>query len=230
MPGGGKGWEDTFRHLPAGRDRSIPEEQPWLNTIPCPLQAPLLWLCVHNVLKQGVLGPDDRAGGEGSDCKGLCSMLGCAGAWPRAALLPFTCALPALPDDCHGCKMQSEHPTMYQEWARTAPVATRSHDKPPLMASASQPSYQGHPAQGHPRVSQSCCHLSLVLICRALASILAPVSPMALPLMSRETRLVLLPRALSRTLVPSLRRDSATDSDWRGWKRDKEGTGEQGSR
>lgn len=70
---------------------------------------------------------------------------------------------------------------------------------------------------------QSCCYLSLVLICRALASILAPVSPMALPLMSRETRLVLLPRALSRTLVPSLRRDSATDSDWRGWKRDKEG-------
>lgn len=102
-------------------------------------------------------------------------------------------------------------------------MAIRSHDKPPLMASASQPSHQGHPAQGHPQVLQSCCYLSLVLICRALASILAPVSPMALPLMSRETRLVLLPRALSRTLVPSLRRDSATDSDWRGWKRNKEG-------
>lgn len=67
-----------------------------------------------------------------------------------------------------------------------------------------------------------CCYLSFVLICRALASILAPVSPMALPLMSRATRLVLLPRALSRTLVPSLRRDSATDRDWRGCKGDKE--------
>lgn len=30
-------------------------------------------------------------------------------------------------------------------------MATRSLDKPPLMASASQPSYQGHLAQGHPQ-------------------------------------------------------------------------------
>lgn len=30
-------------------------------------------------------------------------------------------------------------------------MAIRSHDKPPLTASASQPSHQGHPAQGHPQ-------------------------------------------------------------------------------
>ena len=100
-------------------------------------------------------------------------------------------------------------------------MVTRSHDKPPLMASAPQPGppYQGHLAQGGKgthRATWTCCYLSFVLICRALASILAPVSPMALPLMSRAMRLVLLPRALSRTLVPSLRRDSATDRDWRG--------------
>lgn len=56
-----KGWEDTFRHHPVGRGRCLPEEQPWLYTIPCPLQTPLLWLCVHNVVKNGVLGTDGRA-------------------------------------------------------------------------------------------------------------------------------------------------------------------------
>lgn len=30
-------------------------------------------------------------------------------------------------------------------------MTTSSHDKPPLMASASQPSPQGHPAENHPQ-------------------------------------------------------------------------------
>lgn len=58
---GVKGWEDTFRHHPVGRDRHFPEEQPWLNTIPCPLKASLLCLCVHNVVKNCVLRTYGRA-------------------------------------------------------------------------------------------------------------------------------------------------------------------------
>lgn len=84
------------------------------------------------------------------------------------------------------------------------------------MALASQPQPPPCKAVQGRRYAKPCCYLSFVLICRALANILAPVSPMALPLMSSVVRLVLLPRALSRTLVPSLRRDSATDRDWRG--------------
>lgn len=60
-------------------------------------------------------------------------------------------------------------------------------------------------------------HRSLVLTRSALASILAPVSPMALPLISSAVRLGLVAKARSRTLAPSFSLDSATDRDCRGW-------------
>lgn len=112
-------------------------------------------------------------------------------------------------------------------WSQHSQDQACCHKDHPLVASASPPgpSYHSHQGKAAPRRSSawSCCYLSFVLICRALANILAPVSPMALPLMSSAVRLVLLPRALSRTLVPSLRRDSATDRDWRGWVGEEEG-------
>lgn len=59
-------------------------------------------------------------------------------------------------------------------------------------------------------------HLSLELICSALASILAPMSPMAFPLMSSLVSEELLPRAL-RTMVRSLfSLESARDREVRG--------------
>lgn len=58
-------------------------------------------------------------------------------------------------------------------------------------------------------------HLREEFICRALDSILAPMSSMPLPLKSTFARQVLLPRALMRMLVRSFSRESATDSDCR---------------
>lgn len=61
-------------------------------------------------------------------------------------------------------------------------------------------------------------HLSLELICRALASILAPMSPIALPLMSSLVSVELLPSAL-RTMVRSLfSLESAREREVRGWR------------
>lgn len=60
-------------------------------------------------------------------------------------------------------------------------------------------------------------HLREEFICRALDSILAPMSSMPLPLRSTLARQVLLPRALMRMLVRSFSRESATDSDCRDW-------------
>ena len=55
------------------------------------------------------------------------------------------------------------------------------------------------------------------MICNAFASILAPMSPMALPLISSLLREELLPRAL-RTMVRSLLSlESARDREVRGW-------------
>lgn len=63
-------------------------------------------------------------------------------------------------------------------------------------------------------------HLSLELICRALANILAPMSPMAFPLMSNLVSEELLPRAFS-TMVRSLfSLESARDRELRGWGRE----------
>lgn len=56
-------------------------------------------------------------------------------------------------------------------------------------------------------------HLSLVLICRALASILAPMSPMAFPLMSSLVRDVLLPRALRTMERSAFSLESVRDSE-----------------
>ena len=58
-------------------------------------------------------------------------------------------------------------------------------------------------------------HLREEFICRALDSILAPMSSMPLPLKSTFARQVLLPRALMRMLVRSFSRESATDRDCR---------------
>lgn len=51
---------------------------------------------------------------------------------------------------------------------------------------------------------------------KALASILAPVSPMQLPLMSILVRLALQPRLLMRMVVPVFSLESHTDRDSRG--------------
>lgn len=59
-------------------------------------------------------------------------------------------------------------------------------------------------------------YLSLVLICRALASILAPISPMPFPLMSTLVKEVLLPRALMMMVTSVLSFESARDRDCRG--------------
>lgn len=59
-------------------------------------------------------------------------------------------------------------------------------------------------------------YLSLVLICSALASIFAPMSPMPFPLMSTLVREVLLPRALMMMVTPVLSFESARDKDCRG--------------
>lgn len=58
---------------------------------------------------------------------------------------------------------------------------------------------------------------SLVLTRSALASILAPASPMALPLISSAVSFGLVLKARSRTLAPCFNRDSATDRDCKGW-------------
>lgn len=59
--------------------------------------------------------------------------------------------------------------------------------------------------------------MSLVLIMRALASILAPVSPMQLPLMSILVRSKLLPKQLMRVVVPVFSLESHTDRDSKGY-------------
>ena len=59
-------------------------------------------------------------------------------------------------------------------------------------------------------------YLSLVLICSALASIFAPMSPMPFPLMSTVVRDVLLPRALMMMVTSVLSFESARDKDCRG--------------
>lgn len=57
------------------------------------------------------------------------------------------------------------------------------------------------------------------MICSALASILAPMSPMAFPLMSNLVSEELLPSAF-RTMVRSLfSLESARDREVRGWRR-----------
>lgn len=89
----------------------------------------------------------------------------------------------------------------------------------------SSTSIQPHPLQAPPShallpigpTPLTPAHRSRVLTRSALASILAPVSPMALPLISRAVRLGLVARARSRTLAPSFSLDSATDRDCRGW-------------
>lgn len=55
----------------------------------------------------------------------------------------------------------------------------------------------------------------MLLICRALDSILAPMSSMQFPLRSTLVRQVLLPRALIRMLVRVFSRESATEKDCR---------------
>lgn len=57
----------------------------------------------------------------------------------------------------------------------------------------------------------------MVLICRALASIFAPMSPMLFPLMSTLVREVLLPKALMMMVTSVLSFESARDKDCRGW-------------
>ena len=63
----------------------------------------------------------------------------------------------------------------------------------------------------------------MVLICRALLNILAPMSSMLFPLRSTFLRQVLLPRALTSTVPRERRRDSLTDRDCRAC-RGREGT------
>lgn len=60
-------------------------------------------------------------------------------------------------------------------------------------------------------------HLRVVLICRALLSILAPMSSMLFPLRSTFLRQVLLPRALTRMVPRERSRESVSDSDCRAW-------------
>lgn len=61
-------------------------------------------------------------------------------------------------------------------------------------------------------------HLSVVLICRALLNILAPMSSMLFPLKSTFLRQVLLPRALTSTVPRERRRESVRDRDCRAWR------------
>lgn len=68
---------------------------------------------------------------------------------------------------------------------------------------------------GAPGWASCVLHLREELICRALDSILAPMSSMPLPLRSTLARQVLLPSALIRMLVRSFSLESATDSDCR---------------
>lgn len=56
-----------------------------------------------------------------------------------------------------------------------------------------------------------------MLIIKALASILAPVSPIQFPLISILDRLELLPRLLMRMVVPVFSFESHTERDSRGW-------------
>lgn len=65
-------------------------------------------------------------------------------------------------------------------------------------------------------------HLRVVLICRALLSILAPMSSMLFPLRSTFLRQVLLPRALTRMVPRERSRESVSDSDCRAWWRGKD--------
>lgn len=60
-------------------------------------------------------------------------------------------------------------------------------------------------------------YLSLVFICRAFASIFAPISPMAFPLISTFVREVLLPKALIMMVTSVFSLESARDNDCRGW-------------
>lgn len=73
-------------------------------------------------------------------------------------------------------------------------------------------------------------HLSVVLICRALLNILAPMSSMLFPLRSTFLRQVLLPRALTSTVPRERRRDSVTDRDCRACRgREETKVGEEGA-
>ena len=64
----------------------------------------------------------------------------------------------------------------------------------------------------------SALHLSVVLICSALLSILAPMSSMLFPLRSTFLRQVLLPRALTSMVPRERRRESERDRDCRAWR------------
>lgn len=68
-----------------------------------------------------------------------------------------------------------------------------------------------------PPSPQHFLHLRVVLICRALLSILAPMSSMLFPLRSTFLRQVLLPKALTSTVPRERRRESDRDSDCRAW-------------
>lgn len=61
-------------------------------------------------------------------------------------------------------------------------------------------------------------HLRVVLICRALLNILAPMSSMLLPLRSTFLRQVLLPKALTSTVQRERRRDSVRVRVCRAWR------------
>lgn len=85
-----------------------------------------------------------------------------------------------------------------------------------------------HPFSGMPNAH--CClsrsgfetrltHRSVVFADKALASILAPRSPMALPLISSFKRWLPLPKLSRRMPIPDFRRESATDRDSTGWKK-----------
>lgn len=90
--------------------------------------------------------------------------------------------------------------------------------RPPVRGRSPAPSGQSCPAvlARTRRAQAPPAHLSLALICSALASIRAPMSPIPFPLMSTLVREVLLPRALMMMVTSVLSFESARDKDCRG--------------
>lgn len=207
---------------PSGCGREVRSAEAWSARLFLKRQA---WIWAQEILRSG--GDKAKAQSRGGDERGpppdalhgLSAQGGCAvpgphhsvaEAWPSGCgSAPGPVPRPAGPEQMCGSGPRP------QTWARLGfsrgRSSARRHPTPLAL-----PFAQTRPA---PLLvpPPDPAHRSLVLTRSALASILAPVSPMALPLISRAVRLGLVPRARSRTLAPSFSRDSATDRDCRGW-------------
>lgn len=221
---------------PGGCGQEVRSEEAWSARLFLKRQA---WIWGQGILRSGRkrgYQAEQGKGGEGPTPDALhvwsfpggCDVPGprrsVAEAWPLGCgSAPGPALRPAGPEQTCGSGPRR------QTWARpgfsqgrsstssTQPAGLVHSPRTQAEAAAFVPPHSAPPLSPvSPPPPSDPAHRSLVLTRSALASILAPVSPMALPLISSAVRLGFVPRARSRTLEASFSRDSATDRDCRG--------------